>query len=192
MATECAPGLQHSTGPHCRHYFAFSSEDIDNLIDTASTRLRDVKPEVRGAARRLLAGLLQCAPAATAAAFRTRALADFAAAFPQRAGSRKRRRGSEAPAAAQPSVTEQHACALALSAVCASQPYVIEQWTGDLIVALARAAQAPAPVKTAALEALAEFRKNQEGTSRQPLRERLAPTVWDALRDSALQSSYFA
>lgn len=163
------------------------------LIEAAAARLRDAKVEVRAAARRLLAGLLQCAPPATAAAFRTRAHADFAAAFP-RPGSRKRRRDGDSAAAAAPphSVTEQHACALALSAVCASSPYVIAEWTGDAIIALARAAQAPAPVKTAALEALAEFRKNLEGTSRQPLRERLEGPVWDALRDSALQSSYFA
>eukprot|EP00892_Ulva_mutabilis_P011637 jgi/Ulvmu1/8846/UM049_0027.1 len=176
-----------------RHNFAFSTEHVDMLITAAAERLRDSKTEVRGAARRLLAGLLQCAAPATTAAFRAHAHAEFAAAFPVRSGSRKRRRGdAAAPALAAPSVTEQHACTLALSAVCASQPYAIAEWTGELIVALARAAQAPAPVKTAALEALAEFRKNQEGTSRQPLRERLAPAVWDALRDSALQSSYFA
>lgn len=165
---------------------------MKGLVATAAARLRDSKVEVRGAARRLLTGLLQCAPPAVATAFRVRALADFAAAFP-RAASRKRRRGGEAVApAAAPSVTEQHACALALSAVCASSPYVIAEWTGGVVLELARGAQAPAPVKTAALEALAEFRKNLEGTSRQPLRERLEGPVWDALRDSALQSSYFA
>ena len=58
-----------------------------------------------------------------------------------------------------------------------------------MLLALARAARAPAPVKVSATEALGTFRKTQEGTSRLPVWERLAPAVWDAVRDAAVQSS---
>ena len=48
---------------------------------------------------------------------------------------------------------------------------------------------ARAPVKVSATEALGTFRKTQEGKSRLSLRGRL---VWDAVREAAVQSSYFA
>jgi Domain of unknown function (DUF3437) len=186
----------------CRNYFALTSSHIDSVTEAASARLLDSKVEVRQAAADLLTGLLQCMPAESSRRFREETLKCAETVFPVR--SRKRRRASEVDVSANKSssvgvstavstgIAEQHACALSLSAVLLSRPYVIEQWTGGVLMALARAAQAPAPVKVSATEALGTFRKTQEGTSRLPLRERLEPAVWDALRDAAVQSSYFA
>lgn len=58
---------------------------------------------------------------------------------------RKRHRGdgSKAPADTAAHVTEQHACTLALGSVLLSSPYVIKTWTGDVVMALARAAIGP-------------------------------------------------
>ena len=58
---------------------------------------------------------------------------------------------------------EQHACALSLSAVLLSRPYVIEEWTGSVLMALARAARAPAPVKVSATEALGNVPEDARG-----------------------------
>ena len=186
--------LQVSYTPY-RNYFGLTSTHIDAVTQAASSRLLDSKVEVRQAAANLLTGLLQCMPQESSRKFREATLKSAESVFPVR--SRKRRRTSEdssGPGAAvvATGVPEQHACALSLSAVLLSRPYVIEEWTGSVLMALARAARAPAPVKVSATEALGTFRKTQEGTSRLPLRERLAPMVWDAVRDAAVQSSYFA
>lgn len=172
-----------------------TSKHIDSVTNAASSRLLDSRVEVRQAAADLLTGLLQCMPPGASRRFREATLKGAETVFPVR--SRKRRRPSEdnpnlATGVVATGVPEQHACALSLSAVLLSRPYVIEKWTGSVLMALARAAQAPAPVKVSATEALGTFRKTQEGTSRLPLRERLDPAVWDAVRDAAVQSSYFA
>ena len=167
------------------------------MTSAASSRLHDTKVEVRQAAADLLTGLLQCMPPESSRRFREATLKSATTVFPARSRKRKRHSsgdngGSAGDTVVATGVAEQHACALSLSAVLLSRPYVIEEWTGDVLLALARAATAPAPVKVSATEALGTFRKTQEGTSRLPLRERLAPVVWDAVRDAAVQSSYFA
>jgi hypothetical protein len=184
----------------CRNYFALTNTHIDSVAEAASLRLLDSKLEVRQAAADLLTGLLQCMPAESSRRFREATLKQAETVFPPRRRKRKkmsqdgtceedsRKNSSEHSAG----IAQQHACALSLSAVLLSRPYVMEEWTGGVLMALTRAARAPAPVKVSATEALGTFRKTQEGTSRLPLRERLDPAVWDAVRDAAVQSSYFA
>lgn len=175
----------------CRNYFSLTSSQIESVTQAASCRLLDSKVEVRQAAANLLTGLLQCMPAEASRKFREQTLDTASDVFPARTAKRRRIKEHSGSSAA-PGLLKQHACALSLSAVLLSRPYVIEEWTSDVLMALTRAAQAPAPVKVSATEALGNFRKTQEGTSRLPLRERLDPDVWDALRDAAVQSSYFA
>lgn len=177
----------------CRNYFAFQEDDIRKIIAAASARLCDDKVEVRTVACDLITGILQCIPESYATIFRDDALASAESLFPSRQTRRHRERaGTDIDSSMVPSAAELHACALSLCSVLLSRPYVIESWTGSVLLALARAVKAPAPAKTSARKALGTFRKTQQGVSMLPLRERLEQHVWEELQDASVQSSYFA
>lgn len=164
---------------------------MKSIIDMGTLRLRDRKVEVRQSAMELITGILQCMEEDEARSFRDATMESAATLFP---AHRKRTQSNGAKASEDKNavLTDQHACTLALGAVLLSTPYVIKPWTGDVVKALARASGSPAPVKGSAVDALQQFRTNHEGISRLPLKERLEPDVWDALRDAAVLSSYFA
>jgi hypothetical protein len=172
----------------CRNFFALQEQNIEQIIAAASDRLSDEKIEVRGVGCELLTSMLRCIPEEYVARFRDNALISAKAVFPsERApGKPKDPRVSNTSTSAT-----LHACALSLSAVLLSNPYVIEDWTGGVLLALARAVRLPAPTKESARKALGHFRKTQQGASMLPLRERLEPHVWDAVQDASIQSSYF-
>jgi hypothetical protein len=162
---------------------------LRRIVDVATLRLRDRRVEVRQSAMELITGMLQCMSEEDSDIFRTATMTSAETLFPVRG---KRSASSKVPHDKAAHLAEQHACTLALGSVLLSSPYVIKNWTGDVVKALARAANAPAPVKGSAVDALQQFRTNHEGVSRLPLRDRLDQDVWDALRDAAVQSSYFA
>lgn len=139
----------------------------------------------------LLTGMLQCMTEEASRSFRDATTAAAHTLFPP---LRKRRQGggSKGPTETAAHLTEQHACTLALGSVLLCSPYVLKPWTGDVVMALTRAAREPNPVRSSAVDALQQFRTNHEGISRLSLKERLDPDVWDALRDAAVQTSYFA
>lgn len=139
----------------------------------------------------LLTGMLQCMNAEDAGRFREATMSAAHVLFPPRR-QRHQTSASKGSAEGAAQLTEQHACTLALGSVLLSSPYAIKPWTGDVVMALARAARESVPVKGSAADALQQFRTNHEGISRLPLKQRLDPDVWDALRDAAVQTSYFA
>lgn len=61
----------------------------------------------------------------------------------------------------------------------------------EVLLALVRASGMPNPVKKEATTAIGDFRKTHEHADIRPLRERLSPDVWDAVRDVSHHSSYF-
>lgn len=61
----------------------------------------------------------------------------------------------------------------------------------DVLMALVRASRLPNPVKKEATTAIGDFRKTHEHADIRPLRERLTPDVWEAVRDVSSSSSYF-
>jgi Domain of unknown function (DUF3437) len=165
-----------------RAHFAVRDVAAAALLGLARDALSDEKVEIRELAARLLSGLLICAPAAAAVECRGAVVVEAAQLF-----RTKRKRATSAA----PLVVAQHACALALNALLMSSPYTLREWMDDVLLALARAARAPPPVRGAATSALAEFRKNHGATSQLPLRQRLREDVWDSIQDVASSSSYF-
>ena len=61
-----------------------------------------------------------------------------------------------------------------------------------MLLAVMRAARYPAPIKTAAIKALGEWRSSHETAESAPLQDRLPADTWERFVDVAVQSSYFA
>ncbi|KAL0045726.1 hypothetical protein WJX82_002854 [Trebouxia sp. C0006] len=172
-----------------RHCFLLTTQQGEAVQQLVVSMLSDKKLEVQDLAAASLSGLLKGTTPAQFEQLRQHFLQKVDHMFP--AKQRGKRLSLPPQKGSASSVNERHAALLGLRAFVLTSPYDVPAWLTDVLMALARAAAEPAPIKKTVRNTLGEFRRTHEEAGLAEVKRLLTSDQWDAIQDVSSPATYF-